>query len=663
MFSNIFRTPLHTVAPTSLMQNMRRTSGHVALVCALVAAGMATPAWAKPAKNSAAGKTAAKAPANKASQPQVGKSGGGKTTAKASDKKAAGKNPSVASSKRSDTDTTKTAAAGKAGHSKLAAENVAAANGKKPSKGAADKTPSAQDLRQQIAALQAKGKGRQLSKIQKQQLARLTAQAQLAEKAERQEKQEQARAQHLATAQKAKQRPAPAETTTLARSAPSHAPMPPAATSPAQQEDVLALQAPTVGNANTIALTAPAPAATLIAPNAVAAPASPSVHSANAGGSTQPPQLIQPAGTPSIAAVASSSPALAAPVAAAPAQPDPLQALLETKQAELAATPPLASPAAAAAASALATPGASVAAAAPVRKTESPSPIVRVSVPSRSSLGQIQGLSTPRGNFGPDLYSNVAFAMDQKTGQVLVNKNGHFVSPIASITKLMTAVITMDANLPMDEMITITEEDVDRLKGSRSRLAVGTTLSRQELLHLALMSSENRAAHALGRTYPGGLSEAIRAMNRRATMLGMRETRYVEPTGLSSANQSSAHDLALLVKAAYRYPLIRNYTTYPGAEFAVQGQMMRFNNTNRLIHSPEWNIGLQKTGYISEAGRCVVMQSNIDGRNVIIVLLDSSGTNRRVQDAEAIRYWVQNGSRPTRDASSIIARARSASVY
>lgn len=280
-------------------------------------------------------------------------------------------------------------------------------------------------------------------------------------------------------------------------------------------------------------------------------------------------------------------------------------------------------------------------------------------MPQRNSLGQIQGLSQNRGNFGPDVHSSVAFAMDQKTGQILVNKNGHFVSPIASITKLMTAVITMDANLPMDEMITITDEDVDRLKGTRSRLAVGTRLSRQELLHLSLMSSENRAAHALGRTYPGGLREAIRAMNQRALMLGMRETRYVEPTGLSSSNQSSAHDLALLVKAAYRYPLIRNYTTYPGAEFAVQGQTMRFNNTNRLIHSPEWNIGLQKTGFISEAGRCVVMQSNINGRNVIIVLLDSSATNLRAQDAESIRYWVQqNGNRPGRDGSSIIAQAR-----
>ena len=148
-------------------------------------------------------------------------------------------------------------------------------------------------------------------------------------------------------------------------------------------------------------------------------------------------------------------------------------------------------------------------------------------------------------------------------------------------------------------------------------------------------------------------------MNQRALMLGMRETRYVEPTGLSSSNQSSAHDLALLVKAAYRYPLIRNYTTYPGADFAVQGKMLRFNNTNRLIHSPEWNIGLQKTGFISEAGRCVVMQSNINGRNVIIVLLDSSATNLRAQDAESIRYWVQqNGNRPGRDGSSIIAQAR-----
>ena len=302
------------------------------------------------------------------------------------------------------------------------------------------------------------------------------------------------------------------------------------------------------------------------------------------------------------------------------------------------------------------------AAPAPRKEVEAAPSVIRVSIPPREASGAIQGLSDSRLGAAPSVYSNVAYVMDQNTGQVLLNKNGHFTAPIASITKLMAAVITMDANLPMDEPITITEEDVDRVKRSRSRLAVGTTLSRQEMLHLALMSSENRAAHALGRTYPGGLSAAIRAMNQRALLLGMRDTYYVEPTGLSSSNQSSAHDLAQLVKAAYRYPLIRNYTTYPGAQFPVLGQMTQFNNTNRLIHSNDWNIGLQKTGYISEAGRCVVMQSNIGGRNVIIVLLDSAATNRRVEDAEAIRFWVQNGGNPppVRDGSRVVAQMASA---
>ena len=280
------------------------------------------------------------------------------------------------------------------------------------------------------------------------------------------------------------------------------------------------------------------------------------------------------------------------------------------------------------------------------RKTANPA-IIRTSAPAREAYRPSQRLNVIQPGSAPELYSNVAFVMDQNTGQVLLNKNGHLTAPIASITKLMTAVITMDANLPMDELITITSEDVDRVKRSSSRLAVGSTLSRQELLHLALMSSENRAAHALGRTYPGGLTEAVRAMNMRALMLGMRDTRYVEPTGLSSANQSSAHDLAQLVKAAYHYPLIRNYTTYPGSRFPVLGQMTNYNNTNRLVYSDNWNIGLQKTGYISEAGRCVVMQSHIGGRNIIIVLLDSNNSNRRAEDAEAIRYWVQNGISPS----------------
>ena len=281
---------------------------------------------------------------------------------------------------------------------------------------------------------------------------------------------------------------------------------------------------------------------------------------------------------------------------------------------------------------------------------------VRVSVPANNTLGQIRGMSTAGSPLV--LNSSVALVMDQNTGEVLLNKNGGQVSPIASITKLMTALVTMDASLPMDERITITYDDVDQLKGSSSRLSVGSTFTRQELLHLALMSSENRAAHALGRTYPGGLPAFVRAMNMRATMLGMRDTNYVEPTGLNSGNRSSARDLALLTRAAYSYPLIRSYTTHPGQTFDVAGQMRRFNNTNRLVHSNDWNIGLQKTGYISEAGRCVVMQSNIDGRNVIIVLLDSNNSSLRVRDAESIRYWVQNnlGRGGSRSYGSVVAQ-------
>lgn len=264
------------------------------------------------------------------------------------------------------------------------------------------------------------------------------------------------------------------------------------------------------------------------------------------------------------------------------------------------------------------------------------SPVVRTAVPSTQRLGEVQGMTgSPVG-----LNSSVAFVMDQNTGEVLFSKNGGFVSPIASITKLMTALVVMDANLPMDERITITDEDVDYYKRSSSRLTVGATFTRQQLLHLALMSSENRAAHALGRTYPGGMPALVNAMNQRAAALGMRNSRFVESTGLRSGNRASARDLAYLAKAAYSYPLIRNYTTYPGAQFDVAGQWRNYNNTNRLIHSDDWNIGLQKTGFISEAGRCVVMQSNIAGRNVIIVLLDSNSSNLRAQDAEAIRTWM-----------------------
>ena len=300
-----------------------------------------------------------------------------------------------------------------------------------------------------------------------------------------------------------------------------------------------------------------------------------------------------------------------------------------------------------------------IASAAPVQRVApvDRSNFVRVSVPANNTLGQIRGMSTAGSPLA--LNSAVALVMDQNTGEVLLNKNGGQVSPIASITKLMTALVTMDAALPMDERITITYDDVDQLKGSSSRLSVGSSFTRQELLHLALMSSENRAAHALGRTYPGGMPAFVRAMNMRATMLGMRDTNYVEPTGLNSGNRSSARDLALLTRAAYSFPLIRSYTTHPGQSFDVAGQTRRFNNTNRLVHSNNWNIGLQKTGYISEAGRCVVMQSNIDGRNVIIVLLDSNNSSLRVKDAESIRYWVQNnlGRGGSRSYGGVVAQA------
>jgi D-alanyl-D-alanine endopeptidase (penicillin-binding protein 7) len=235
----------------------------------------------------------------------------------------------------------------------------------------------------------------------------------------------------------------------------------------------------------------------------------------------------------------------------------------------------------------------------------------------------------------------VALVIDQDTKEVLLSKNDHAVLPIASLTKLMTGLIISQARLPMAEPITITQDDVDTEKNSRSRLAVGTTLSRREMLHLALMSSENRAAHALGRTYPGGLPAFVALMNAKARLLGMTNTRYVEPTGLSSQNQSSARDLAALVNVAYGDPLLREFTTSPGYEVAVGHRMLQYNNTNRLVKNPEWDIGLQKTGYITEAGRCMVLQTQIAGRKLIMVFLDSAGKLSRIADAERVRSWVE----------------------
>ncbi|WP_313072737.1 serine hydrolase [Melaminivora sp.] len=260
-------------------------------------------------------------------------------------------------------------------------------------------------------------------------------------------------------------------------------------------------------------------------------------------------------------------------------------------------------------------------------------------VPARLSFGQMAGLHKVSDPL--DLKSSVALVIDQDTKEVLLSKNDRAVLPIASLTKLMTGLLISEAHLPMDELITITQDDVDTEKHSGSRLAVGSTLSRGELLHLALMSSENRAAHALGRTYPGGMSAFVERMNAKARLLGMTDTRYVEPTGLSSLNQSSAHDLAALVNVAHADPLLRELSTSPGHEVAVGQRVLQYRNTNRLVQSPSWDIGLQKTGYISEAGRCLVMQAEVAGRKVIMVFLDSAGKFSRLGDAERVRSWVE----------------------
>lgn len=258
--------------------------------------------------------------------------------------------------------------------------------------------------------------------------------------------------------------------------------------------------------------------------------------------------------------------------------------------------------------------------------------------PARLSMGELAGLRSTTAEL--DLKSSVALVMDQDTNEVLLSKNSQAVLPIASITKLMTAVVVTDAALPLSEVLTISQDDVDTEKGSSSRLTVGTKLTREEMLHLALMSSENRAAHALGRNYPGGLNAFVVAMNQKAQSLGMTDTRYVEPTGLSSLNQSSAHDLVILVKLAHTHPLIRELSTSPEFMVDVGHRQLQFRNTNGLVRNPTWDIGVQKTGYISEAGRCLVMQASLAGRKLIMVFLDSTGRNTRLADAERVRRWI-----------------------
>jgi D-alanyl-D-alanine endopeptidase (penicillin-binding protein 7) len=242
------------------------------------------------------------------------------------------------------------------------------------------------------------------------------------------------------------------------------------------------------------------------------------------------------------------------------------------------------------------------------------------------------------------LYSASALVIDQSNGNVMLEKHPDTVVPIASISKLMTAMVVLDAKLDLQEVIAIGDEDVDGLKGTRSRLPVGTTMTREAAMLLALMSSENRAAHALGRHYPGGMHAFVQAMNRKAHALGMYNSRFEEPTGLSSNNVSTAHDLARMVAAAARYPEIRNFSTTAEAKVELNGRIREFHNTNALVRSDNWEIGVSKTGYISEAGRCLVMQARVADKPVVIVLLDSQGKMTRVGDANRIKRWMESAS-------------------
>lgn len=255
------------------------------------------------------------------------------------------------------------------------------------------------------------------------------------------------------------------------------------------------------------------------------------------------------------------------------------------------------------------------------------------------SFGELRGLHATDDPL--DLRSSVAFIIDQDTHEVLFEKNAQAVLPIASLTKLMTSLVVVESGVSLEEPLTITQDDVDTEKGSGSRLVLGTQLTRGELLHLALMSSENRAAHALGRQHPGGLTAFIATMNAKAAMLGMSDTRYVEPTGLSSKNQSTARDLATLAAAASEHPLIRELSTSPGYAVPVGRRFVQYRNTNRLVLNPDWDIGLQKTGYISEAGRCLLMQAQLAGRKLIMIFLDSAGRYSRLGDAERVRQWIE----------------------
>lgn len=254
------------------------------------------------------------------------------------------------------------------------------------------------------------------------------------------------------------------------------------------------------------------------------------------------------------------------------------------------------------------------------------------------------------------LQSQAFLVKDLNTGGILLERNANVPVPIASITKLMTAMVALDANLNLSEEMEIGEEDVDRLKNTRSRLTVGTRFVREEMMRLALMSSENRAASALSRYYPGGRPAFIAAMNKKAIALGMHDSRFFDSSGLDKRNVSSPRDLANMVAAASHYPLIRELSTSTEFTAEIDGRVQKFHNTNPLVGSTDWQIGLSKTGFINESGKCLVMQAWFQNRPVAIVLMDSSGKATRVGDAQRIRKWIETS--PLRIQDKVASSAR-----
>ena len=273
-------------------------------------------------------------------------------------------------------------------------------------------------------------------------------------------------------------------------------------------------------------------------------------------------------------------------------------------------------------------------------------PITRVPFPPVAALaGALLAFSslaaTAKPALFPKLKSSSVLIVDQSDATVLYSRHSDVAAPIASITKLMTALVVLDAKQSLSQPLEITQAETDLPRGGFSRLSVGTVLSRGDLMHLALMSSENRAAHALAVNYPGGLSAAVQAMNAKAAALGMTSAHFIAPTGLSSENVASPEDLSKLVVAASHNPSIREYSTDKRYTVRVRNHLVEFHNTDNLVSNPTWNIIVQKTGYITEAGKCLVMETVIEGRNVVMVLLDSAGKLTRVADAKRVKSWME----------------------